>query len=377
MKIKERYLKKLIQIDLKKKMVFLYGPRQVGKTTLSLSFLKNKKPSNPCYFNWDDKLDRKRLLNKELPKEKMIILDEIHKYSNWRNLVKGFFDKRKGITQFFVTGSGHLKVFNKGGDSLLGRYFSYRLHPFSLLELNKKASKSDFKDLLNLSGFPEPLFSGSVRHLRRWQNERQNQIIREDIRDLKRVHELNLIQVLSDSLCHRVGSPLSIKSLREDIQVDHKTIVSWIEMLEALFFCFRIPPFGAPKIRAVKKEQKLYLYDWTEIEDTGIRFENLVACQLLKYCHFIEDKEGLKTTLKYFRDTDKREVDFIVCQKNKILFCVECKLNDKNISSHIKYFKDRTQVKKCYQVHTLKDDYEKDGIRVLPFEKFCKELNMP
>lgn len=380
-KFRKRYLQSFIAQDLKKKMVFLYGPRQTGKTTLSLSFLKTtrrSKESHVAYFNWDYKKDREKILNEEFPpREKLLIFDEIHKYSRWRNLIKGFYDKNKSSRRFLVTGSGHLKTYSRGGDSLQGRYYSYRLHPFSLTEINKNPTKKDLQNLLNLSGFPEPLFSSSTRTLNRWKHERKEQLIREDIRDLERIRDINLMEILMDILPTKVGSPLSIKSLREDLEVSHKTVEHWISILEALFVCFRISPFGSPQIRAIKKDKKLYLYDWTDLDNKGLRFENLVGCQLLKYCHFIEDTQGIKTELRFLRDTDKREIDFVVLKNRKPLFAVECKSGDSSISPHILYFKKRAAIPKFYQVHKQHKDYIKDGVRVLPFEVFCKELKMP
>ena len=378
MKIYARYLKSHVAQDLRRKMVFLYGPRQAGKTTFSLSFLKNGSASHPAYFNWDAVKDRKRLLKEQFPPhQKLLIFDEIHKYSRWRNFLKGLYDKQKSLRRFFVTGSGHLKHYSRGGDSLLGRYYSYRLHPFSLRELNSRPTKEDLKTLLNLNGFPEPLFSGSQKILKRWRNERLSQLIREDVRDLERVRELDVMEVLADTLPSKVGAPLSVKSLKEDLEVSHETVERWIGILENLFVCFRLLPFGAPKIRAVKKEKKLYLYDWSPIESEGSRFENLVASQLLKYCHFLEDTEGGKMELRFLRDTDKREVDFVVLKKRKPLFAVECKSGDRAISPAISYFKQRTGINRFYQVHLKQKDYETAGVRVLPFQTFCKELNMP
>lgn len=358
-------------------MVFLYGPRQVGKTTLSLAFIKKGRENHPAYFNWDYRSDRKKILSEEFPPyEKILIFDEIHKYSRWRNFLKGLYDKQKSLRQFLITGSGNLKHYNRGGDSLQGRYYSYRLHPFSLRELNPKPTKKDLNALLNLNGFPEPLFAGSQKILKRWRNERISQLIREDIRDLERVRELDLMEILMDTLPKKVGSPLSIKSLKEDLEIAHETVERWICILESLFVCFRISPFGPDKIRAVKKERKLYLYDWSSIDNPGTRFENLVACQLLKHCHFIEDREGEKMELRFLRDTDKRELDFVVLRNKKPLFAVECKSGD-SLSSHLIYFQKRTKIPKFYQVHLKQKDYESKGIRVTPFEVFCKELKMP
>lgn len=374
-----RYLRSFIQSDIAKKMVFVGGPRQVGKTTLALSFLKPPSPSNPAYLNWDILAHKKQLLRGELPlSEPLIILDEIHKYARWRNMIKGFYDEHRETNRFFVTGSARLDYFSKGGDSLLGRYHYYRLHPFSLNELTSSPKSSDVEHLLEFGGFPEPLFSGNNTTLKRWRNERNFRVVHEDLTSLQHVKEISLLDLLLESLPERVGSPLSVKSLSEDLQVSHQSIERWITLFENLYLAFRIPPFGSPKIRAVKKEQKLYLWDWTQIEDRGLRFENMVAAQLLKYCHLQNDAYGEKYELRYLRDTDKREIDFVVVKGKTPQFAVECKSKDKSLSPAIKYFQERTSIPKFYQVHLLDSDFghEQKG-RVLPFRKFCEIEKMP
>ena len=372
-----RYLSNTIKNDMKKKMVFISGPRQVGKTTLSLSFIKPSTEKNPAYLNWDIPDHRKKILKNEIPiKNKTIIFDEIHKYKNWRALMKGLYDGYHSSHSFLVTGSGCLDYFSKGGDSLAGRYFHYRLHPFSLLEMNKTPSVRDLKALLQFGGFPEPLFNQSVSYWKKWQNHRNHQVINEDLRDLEKVKEISLIHLLLESLPERTGSPLSINSVSEDLQVSHQTIVRWLKLLEALYVVFLVPPFGSPKIRAVKKEQKLYFWDWSQLESKGFRFENLVASHLLKYCHYHYDTNGDKMELRYLRDTDKRETDFIVIKNKKPLFAVECKASETTLSPHIEYFQKRLQIPKCFQVHMMKKDFgdEKNKGRSLPFTVFCKEI---
>lgn len=359
-------------------MVFIGGPRQVGKTVFALEFLSPPDIKHPAYLNWDDIQVRPSLMKGELPAgQPVIILDEIHKYARWRNLVKGFYDTRKTETAFIVTGSARLDHYRKGGDSLHGRYHYYRLHPFSLRELNANPSQTDVELLFRFGGFPEPLFRGEERFWRRWQRERTHRVIYDDIRDLERVKEISLLELLAEELPRRVGSPLSIKNLREVLDIAHETVDRWVRVFERMYYCFRIPPHGAPRIRAVKKEQKLYLWDWTAVQDRGARFENLVACQLLKYCHFMEDSEGYGMDLRFLRDTDKREVDFLVLKDGRPLFAVECKTGEKDISPALFYFKERVSIPTCYQVHTGTRNYEKKGIRVLPFSTFCRELLMP
>ena len=376
--IRNRYIKNSVALDLKSKMVFIGGPRQVGKTTLALSFLSDASEKSPAYFNWDDVSDKSRLLQSEFPpNEKIIVLDEIHKFARWRNLVKGFYDKNKGMTSFLITGSARLDYYSKGGDSLQGRYHYYRLHPFSLQELDPKAAKAELDLLLTFGGFPEPLFRAEKKFWRRWQRERLQRVIYDDIRDLENVKEISLLELLAAELPNRVGSPLSVKNLKELLQVAHETVERWLKIFERMYYCFRIPPFGSPQVRAVKKEQKLYLWDWSLIEESGPRFENFIASQLLKYCQFMEDTEGFRMDLRFLRDTDKREIDFVVLKEAKPIFAVECKTGEKDVSSSIYYYKERTQIPKFYQVHLGLKDYEKNGVRVLPAQTLCKELDLP
>jgi predicted AAA+ superfamily ATPase len=369
-----RTLASYIQKDLKRKMVLIGGPRQVGKTTLSKSFIKQKKQ----YLSWDDLNDRAIIKTHQInPELGMVVLDEIHKYSRWRTLIKGLFDKYRDVLSILVTGSARLDHFRKGGDSLVGRYHYYRLHPFSLGEVDKKFKRETTQNLFKFSGFPEPYTQKSENDYRRWQRERLSRVVYQDVSDLGTIKELSQIELLVDLLPSRVGSVLSIKSLQEDLEVSPNTVSRWIEVLELVYYCYRILPYGPPKIRAVKKANKLYLWDWAQVDDVGARFENFVAGQLLKYCHFLEDTEGHKMELRYLRDVDLREIDFVVIKNKKPLFAVECKTGEKNISKSIYYYRDRTDIPKFYQVHLGDKDYVDGNIRVLPFEKFCQIEKMP
>jgi len=293
------------------------------------------------------------------------------------NLIKGYYDKLKSEHSFLVTGSARLDYYRKGGDSLQGRYYYYRLHPFSLMELNTSPTQTDLEMLLSLGGFPEPLLKGDKSDWRRWQRDRIAKVIYDDIRDLESVREISLLDLLAEELPNRVGAPLSYRNLSILLEIAPKTCKRWISIFDQMYYSFRISPFGSPKIRAVKKEQKLYLWDWSLIEEDGYRFENLVACQLLKYCHFIEDTEGYTMDLRFIRDTDKREVDFVVLKDKKPIFAVECKTGERELSPAIPYFSERTDIPTFYQVHLGKKDVLKNGFRILPFTTFCKKLGMP
>lgn len=379
MQTRRRYLESAITPVLSRKMIFIGGPRQVGKTTLALGLLgKGADETHPAYFNWDDPRAAARLRRLELPPgESLLVLDEIHKYARWRNLVKGIYDTEKSRRRIVVTGSARLDYYRKGGDSLANRYRYFRLHPFSLRELNPSPTKSDLETLLRFGGFPEPLFQQDEREHRIWKRDRVARVVRDDLRDLEQVREISLVEQLVDLLPARVGSPLSIKSLREDLEVDYKTVERWLTILENLYLCFRISPFGPPKVRAVKKERKLYLWDWSMTPEGGPRFENLVASQLLKYCHFVEDSEGYTMELRFLRDTDKREVDFVVLRDRKPLFAVECKSGERGVSPAIRYFAERTAIPRFFQVHLGDRHFESGTVTVIPFRTFCHELGLP
>lgn len=380
MKTRNRYLYTAVNDILSSRMAFIGGPRQVGKTTLALQFLTPPSVKNPAYLNWDSIPSRRLLQQGQIPPEaKLLVIDEIHKNRSWRNLLKGIYDTNREDVKIIVTGSARLDHFKRGGDSLFGRSRYFRLHPFSLRELNTSANPQDLKDLLKFGGFPEPFFKAEEKFYRTWSRERLDRVVFTDIRDLENIQDLNAIELLVGALANRVGSPLSIENLRQDLDKSHPTIKRWLDILEALYVCYRISPYGAPKIRAVKKEQKLYLWDWAQVEEPGFRFENLVASHLLKYCHFIEDTEGYKMELRYIRDRDLREVDFVVLKNNKPLFAVESKSGERQLSRHIQYFKERTQIPEFYQVHLGLADFgnSKTTGRCLPFTTLCHELGLP
>ena len=368
----KRYLTSQVEKDLKKKMVFIGGPRQVGKTTLSKHILRESKGS---YINWDNAEHRESILKQELPPTKLWVFDEIHKYRGWRNYLKGLYDVFSKKHQILVTGSARLDLYRHGGDSLQGRYHYLRLHPLSVAELKISSSK-DFQSLLNLSGFPEPFFESSEIEARRWSREYRQRLIQEDVLGLERINDLSQLELLMMRLPALVGSPLSINALREDLQASHKAVSNWLNIFERLYAIFRISPLGAAKIRAVKKEQKHYQFDWSLVDDPAYRFENLVASHLLKWVHYLQDTQGRDIELRYFRDIDGREVDFIITEKKKILWAIECKWADAEISKSLKYFKARFLDCEAWQISaTGKKDYlSQEGIRICPALPFLQGL---
>ena len=369
--VMDRYLQEFIVQDLEKKGVFISGPRQVGKTTLS----RRLAPSRHRYLNWDISEDREFILREQFPVEKFVIFDEIHKFKNWRNYIKGILDKHKGEKKILVTGSARLDYYRHSGDSLQGRYHHYRLHPFSVKELGVQ-NQSEMKELLVLGGFPDPFLSSSRREALRWQREYRKRVIDEEIASLELSQNLSQMEQLLLRLPSLVGSPLSINALREDIQLDHKTVAKYLDIFERMYLIYRLPPFHHNSLRAVKKEQKHYHYNWAEVSDEGARFENLVAGHLLKWVHFQQDWEGRNVKLVYFRDTDRREVDFVIVEDGRPVKAVECKLRGREISSHLIYFKKKFPDAECIQVHlnSFQEYLSRKGVEVLSWKSFLSEL---
>ena len=343
----------------------------MGKTTLARKLLG----SGPGYLNWDIPEDRERLLRRELPTADFWVFDEIHKYRSWRNYLKGLYDRPQHREKILVTGSARLDFYRFGGDSLQGRYHFLRLHPLSAAELrmNKHA---DLLELLERGGFPEPFLGGSSVEAKRWSREYRNRLIREDLAGVERLQDLGNLELLMLRLPDLVGSPLSINALQEDLRISHKTLSHWVEILERLYAIFRIPPFGAPRIRAVKKEQKHYHFDWSLVPENPQRFENLVASHLLKWTHFEADTKGRDIELRYFRDVDGREVDFVVVENRRPLLMVECKWSDADVVQPLRYLKKRFPACDAWQISaTGKKDYKTtEGIRASPAIHFLKTL---
>jgi predicted AAA+ superfamily ATPase len=367
----ERYLLSSVQEDLQRKMVFLGGARQVGKTTLARCLLHG----GPGYLNWDAAGDRAQILARELPVSDLWVFDELHKYRAWRGYLKGLYDRRAEGQRILVTGSARLDLYRHGGDSLQGRYHYLRLHPLSAAELSARSSEP-LEALLALGPFPEPFLSGSARLARRWSREYRTRLVREDVRDLERILELDKLELLSARLPELVSSPLSVNALREDLEVAFKSVERWITVLERLYAVFRIAPFGTPKLRAVKKARKHYHFDYSQVPDEAARFENLVASHLLKWVHREEDVEGRDLELRYFRDVDGREVDFVVLERRRPILFVECKLTSGPLDSGLRYLVERFPRVPAWQIALRGDRDAKtpEGVRLAPAWKLLATL---
>lgn len=385
-----------------RQMVFLMGPRQVGKTTLSISFLE--KSENGHYFNWD-RLDHRLLfldgpqaLAKqsgllELKSNKpILIFDEIHKFKRWKLLLKGFFDSYEKQAKIIVTGSAKLDTYKKGGDSLMGRYFYYRIHPLSVAEITspsvidteirknpQKINQDDWEALITHGGFPEPYTQRSLEFSRRWQKTRQDQLLKEDIRDETKIQEVGLIEILAKILQAQAAQSMDYTSLSKKVGVTVDTIKRWLEVLKSFYYCFALQPWSKNIKRSLIKEPKLYLWDWSLIDNQGQRLENFIASHLLKAVHFWNDRGMGDYGLYYLRTKEKEEVDFIVIKNQKPWFIVEVKASDVNISPSLYVFQKQLECPYAFQVvvnlpYVENDCFATEGIKVVPAKTFLSQL---
>jgi uncharacterized protein len=325
-----------IRRDLDERIVLVSGPRQSGKTTLSRSLgLEHD------YFNYDAAPDRLRLMERSWDRSKpLVIFDELHKMRAWKAWLKGIYDTEGVRPRLLVTGSARLDTYRRAGDSLAGRYFRHRLHPLDLAEVRGQLSPEDaLERMLRLGGFPEPFLGGEERFYKRWRQTHTDIIIRQDLIELETVKDIRGIETLVELLRHRVGSPTSFASLARDLERDAKTVKRWLELLESLYVVFRVSPWHRNVARSLLKEPKYYFYDTGAVlSGDGGRFENLVACALLKSLHRIEDVDGDRTTLRYLRTKDGHEVDFFVAIEGRPPVLIETKWADAEPTRAFAYF---------------------------------------
>jgi predicted AAA+ superfamily ATPase len=371
-----RYLQKFIHNDLQKKMVFVGGPRQCGKTYMSQQILEQVGGE---YLNWDDGRDRRRIQKYQFnPLVPLIVFDELHKSLKWKQWIKGVYDTKKSSQTYLVTGSARLDIYRRGGDSLFGRYHYWRMHPFTIDECGPAFSARETLDRLMLvGGFPEPFLTLSPMEAARWRRERFDRIIKDDIRDIENVRMITALSHLADLLKERVGSHISYANLAADLEVAPKTVKSWIDLLARMYLVFIVPPYTGKLSRTLQKAPRVFFYDNMDVEVPadkllGARFENLVATHLLKRLQFEEDQTGAQLSLCYLRDRDDREVDFVLVRNKKVDELIEVKYSDERPSSSLKYYAELLKPRRAVQiVYSVERSKFEQGIEIMsPLEYF-------
>ena len=355
--MKNRYLERAIKHSCftRNKIALVSGPRQCGKTTLAKMMLSKRAVGR--YHNWDERDFRRvwaRKPSEIIPPSKgaeipLVVLDEIHKDRLWKRNLKGLYDTLAARCDFLVTGSARLNVYRRGSDSLLGRYYHFRLHPFSMREMetedvpgpdemmdavfnqpggSRRRADDNLKRLMIFGPFPEPLFSQDAESSALWRKTREEIVIREDLRDISHLTDLGRLEMMAALLPERVGSQFSPASLREDLEVSFDTVRRWTVYLKELYYLFEVKPYSRRIPRSLRREGKVYLWDYGAVRNEGARFENLVACHLLKACHYWTDTGKGRFDLYYLRNKEKQEIDFLIVRDGVPWLPVEAKLGD-------------------------------------------------
>jgi uncharacterized protein len=356
-------------LSTQRQMAFVTGPRQVGKTTTCRNLADH-------YLNWDNTDDRQLIvqgpgaiaerigLDQLREKRPTILLDELHKSHTWKTLLKGLFDSYSDRVRILVTGSSRMDVFRRGGDSLMGRYFLYRMHPFTVAEIKEQGlpdattivrkpsriEESDWDALWEHGGYPEPFVRRDARFSRRWRDLRLQQLVREDVRDLTQIQQVDRLELLVNLLCARSGGQLVYSNLASDLQVSVDTLRRWIVTLCNLHLGFLVRPWFANVSRSLRKEPKWYLRDWSAIENAGAKAETFVACHLLKAVEGWNDLGYGTFHLGYLRDTAQREADFVVIRDNKPWFLAEVKRASDKLSPSLKHFQEQVKAPHAFQI---------------------------
>jgi hypothetical protein len=349
-----------------RQMAWVSGPRQVGKTTTC-------RLEGTDYLNWDNADDRRLILRgpaavaariqlEQLRKVRPIaVFDELHKDKKWKAFLKGFFDVYGERTRIIVTGSSRLDVYRRGSDSLMGRYFLYRMHPFTVgevirIDLPKDVIhppspliEAEWQALWEHGGFPEPFLRRDARFTRRWRSLRRDQLTHEDIRDVAQIETLGLLETLTDILAERSGQQLIYSNLANEVGIAVDTVKRWIDLLQRLHFGFVVRPWFSNVSKALRKEPKWFLRDWSGIDSPGRRAETLMACHLLKAVEGWTDLGLGNFELRYLRDKLKREVDFLVVRDRKPWMLVEVKTSDTRLSDSLSYYQIATKAKHAFQ----------------------------
>ena len=364
-----------IILDLQKKMVFIVGPRQVGKTWLAKKVMEEYK--NPIYLNYDNS-DHREIIKRQswLSDVDLIVFDEIHKMPKWKNYLKGVYDTKLDDVHMLVTGSARMDAFKKVGDSLAGRFFVHHLFPFTVSELKGSNLENTTSLLMERGGFPEPLLATSIEDVNRWRSLYTDSLLGQDVLEFQDIDKVNAIRQVYQSLKNKVGSPISYSNIAQDIGISPVTVKKYIEILEAIYIIFIIKPYTHKISRSILKEPKIYFFDYALIADIGARFENFIALALYKRIKLMNDLNGTSDYLGFLKTKEKKEVDFALADsQNNLIEISEAKVSDDTVSKTLEYFLEKYKVIGTQVVYNLKiERNSKNGAQIRRAEKYLENL---
>lgn len=375
----KRYLASDIAKDLARKMVLITGPRQVGKTTLCRQHMAAC--DAPQYLNWDVAPDRAILTRQSWsPRSDLLVMDEIHKMPDWKNWLKGVVDGKPPTQGLLVTGSARMETWRQSGDSLAGRYLAYRLHPISVREWCAQSDATPDQALTRLmarGGFPEPFLADTEVDADRWRQQYYTDLVREDILEFSRLHEITTMRLFLEMLRERVGSPISLASIARDLAVSPITLKRYLDILQALYIVFTVQPWHHNIARAILQTPKVYFFDTGLVKgDPGLRFENAVATQLLKHVHYRQDALGKDTGLHYIRTKDGAEVDFALSENQGLTHLIECKLSDSALHRALAGFAGKfPQAQALQLLRDLRQEEFRGGVAITDAARWLNTLD--
>lgn len=380
-------------------MVILEGPRASGKTCL-LDAVKES-VGDFVILDWCISADRELILAgpekiyskinhaSQLP---IVAFDNLYLYKEWKNLLKGYYDVLSGRCKLIIIMAEKTDVYRTGQDSMMGRYFSYHIHPYSVAELcgrsdftkeyvpPQKLSEEVWNNLFVYGGFPEVFNKSKKAFHATWQNNFRNSIIKHDIRELSKINNSQLLDLLSQILIQSVGEPLNFSRIARNMQSTTPSVQSWYQLLLDHYYGFMILPWSKDIKRTIRKAPKFYLYDWSQHSDTRLRIENLVACHLKKFVEFFTDIGLGNYSLHYIRDKEHRGVDFLVAKDDKPWMIIDVKKSNKmKINSFLLYFYKQLDVQHTFQLvfdmeYIDKDCFSVNSPVIVPVITFLSQL---
>ena len=323
------------------KVVIIYGPRQVGKTTLAKQILENHKDEG-LYLNCEILSVNQALATPEPEKlksffgnHKLIVLDEAQKVPNIGTILKVLVDTYPEL-QIIATGSSSFELANQASEPLTGRVNRLILYPLSIQEISQFTSRLEVEAridaLLRFGAYPEVFLLPEQKAIGRL-NELASDYLYKDVLSFERTKKSSLIINLLQLLALQLGNEVSYQELARSLGVSRLTIQKYIDILEQAFVVFTLRAFSRNLRKEISKSVKIYFYDLgirngliqnfnplNIRNDVGALWENFLAIERIKKCAYAP----IFANRFFWRTYDQKEIDYIEEREGK-LFAYEFK----------------------------------------------------